>query len=102
MSFPIDKTVTIAVIGLLTSVCSYLFGHRQQKVNCKSIELKNVYDAIKIWRETAEQQAIEIIDLKFCIDELREQIRIIKEKNAMSCCECFYKKWYVDRQVTNN
>jgi len=71
----IDNVLVLIVAPAVTALITYLVTRRKYNAEAKDVELDNVAEAIKIWRETAESLAQEYRDKLTEKDSIIEELR---------------------------
>ena len=66
-----DTSIIIALIGVVSTVCGFLFGRRKRHAETIGYELNKMQKAIQVWKEVAEYQTGEIASLRTEIDNLK-------------------------------
>ena len=69
-----DTSVIIALLGVVSSVSSFMFGRRKRHVEVVGQELSNMQKAIQVWKDVAEYQTGEIATLRGEINNLKKEL----------------------------
>jgi len=81
-----DTSLIIALIGVVSTVCGFLFGRRKRHAETIGYELNNMQKAIQVWKEVAEYQTGEIASLRTEIDNLKKELlnveKMYREHNS--------------------
>lgn len=72
-----------AIVSVLTAVFGFLAGKRIQNATAQKSELQNVEDAIKIWRDLAEDFASKLKTAQDDYSKIYEQNVAITQQNTL-------------------
>jgi hypothetical protein len=88
----IDKSIIIALIGIVSSIVGFLAGRRKRHIEIVGGELDNIKKAIQVWKEVTEYQSDEIAKLRLDIGELKKELagveKMYRERFMLHCSEC--------------
>lgn len=74
--------ITTTIATAVGSVISFLLGMRRNIAEARKAELDNIEQAIKMWRETAQHQQVEIENLRQQVNGLYAKVSELLEENA--------------------
>ena len=69
-----DTSIIIALLGIVSSVTSFMFGRRKRQAEVVGHELSNMQKAIQVWKEVAEYQTGEISTLRGEINNMKKEL----------------------------
>lgn len=96
------ETVIITIVASITSgLGGWIFARKKNNAEAESVELKNVAQAVAIWREAAENlgnqlkvyneqlsdKRTENEKLMLRIEELTQEIKLLKQQNQLLTAE---------------
>jgi cell division protein FtsB len=87
----------IALIGLLTTVGAWLVSGRKNKAETLAVELQNVQQVVKLWKDLTDELTRKVTALEKEIVKLRKELEDIERANQKKCETCKYKKAYENR-----
>lgn len=76
-----EEIVIPGVTGLFSSLITWIFSRKKEKIEVQSSEITNVQEAIKIWREMATDLKAEVADLKEKVETLTTEIHNLRSEN---------------------
>jgi regulator of replication initiation timing len=81
MNFDLEDTILPSVVSLLSGAFGWLIGRKKENVEVQKTEIENVSDAIKLWRETAQELKAEVAELKIKVESLTTEINGLRTEN---------------------
>ena len=75
-----ETSVIIALLGIASSIGSFMAGRRKRHADAVGQELSNMQKAIHVWKEVAEYQTREITKLRMEIEELKKELSKVEQK----------------------
>jgi len=82
MMYTWEEIIVPAITGFFGALITWLFGRKKEGVEVQSTEITNVQEAIKIWREMANDLKAEVADLKDKVDSLTTEIHKLRSENV--------------------
>lgn len=76
-----DDILVPGLTGLVTGVTGWIFGRKKENVEIQGSEISNTQEAVKIWREMAQELSDKVKDLTERIDILTEEVHQLKIEN---------------------
>ena len=67
--------------AFFASAITWLFGKKKEEIDVQSTEITNVQEAIKIWREMANDMKQEVAELKIKVETLTTEIHNLRTEN---------------------
>lgn len=76
-----DEIIIPSATGALGAFVSWIFGRKKENVEVQASEINNVQEAIKIWKDMAQELKEEVAELKSKVEELSREIDALREEN---------------------
>jgi uncharacterized small protein (DUF1192 family) len=76
-----DDIIVPSVTAGLGSFITWIFGRKKENVEIQGSEITNTQEAVKIWREMAQELSDKVKDLTERIDVLTEEVHQLKIEN---------------------
>lgn len=76
-----DDILVPGVTGLITGFTGWFFGRKKENVEIQGSEIQNTQEAVKIWREMAQELSDKVKVLSDRIDVLTEEVHQLKLEN---------------------
>lgn len=73
---------TNIITALVASVATYFSTRKKENVDIQGVELSNTQEAIKIWREMAQEMTDKVKELSEKIDHLTAEVHSLKSENS--------------------
>lgn len=71
-----------ATTGFFGALVAWVFGRKKENVEVQGTEINNTQEAIKIWREMAQEMTDKVKELSDKVDNLKEEISQLKAENV--------------------
>ena len=71
-----------SLTGFFGAFVTWLFGRKKEAVDVQGSEINNTSEAIKIWRELAQDMTEKVKELSDKIDGLKDEIHQLKAENV--------------------
>jgi regulator of replication initiation timing len=81
MNFDLEDTILPSIVSLISGAFGWLIGRKKENVEVQKTEIENVSDAIKLWRETAQELKAEVAELKIKVESLTTEINGLRTEN---------------------
>jgi septal ring factor EnvC (AmiA/AmiB activator) len=81
MNFDLQDTILPSIVSLFSGAFGWLIGRKKENVEVQKTEIENVSDAIKLWRETAQELKTEVAELKTKVESLTTEIHGLRTEN---------------------
>ena len=78
----LDDIIVPSITGAIGAFVSWLVGRKKENVEVQGSEITNTQEAIKIWREMAEDMSNKVKDLSDKVDALTEEVHHLRKENA--------------------
>jgi archaellum component FlaC len=76
-----DDIIVPSVTGALGAFVSWLVGKKKENVEIQTSEISNVQEAIKIWKEMAQELKEEVAELKEKVETLTTEVHTLRSEN---------------------
>jgi len=76
-----NEVILPTLTAFFASVITWIFGRKKAQVEVEAGEITNVQEAIKIWREMANDMKQEVADLKAKVETLSTEIHNLRTEN---------------------
>lgn len=76
-----NEVILPTLTAFFASAITWIFGRKKAKVEVEAGEITNVQEAIKIWREMANDMKQEVAELKIKVETLTTEIHNLRTEN---------------------
>jgi len=76
-----NEVILPTLTAFFASAITWIFGRKKAQVEVEAGEITNVQEAIKIWREMANDMKQEVADLKIKVETLTTEIHNLRTEN---------------------
>jgi len=76
-----NEVILPALTAFFASAITWIFGRKKEQVEVEAGEITNVQEAIKIWREMANDMKQEVAELKIKVETLTTEIHNLRTEN---------------------
>jgi len=76
-----DEIIIPSATGALGAFVSWIFGRRKENVEVQASEINNVQEAIKIWKDMAQELKEEVAELKEKVEQLTSEVNTLRVEN---------------------
>lgn len=76
-----DEIIIPSATGALGAFVSWIFGRRKENVEVQASEINNVQEAIKIWKDMAQELKEEVAELKEKVEQLTSEVHTLRAEN---------------------
>lgn len=76
-----NEVILPTLTAFFASAITWLFGRKKAQVEVEAGEITNVQEAIKIWREMANDMKQEVAELKIKVETLTTEIHNLRTEN---------------------
>jgi predicted RNase H-like nuclease (RuvC/YqgF family) len=76
-----NEVVLPTLTAFFASIITWIFGRKKVQVEVEAGEITNVQEAIKIWREMANDMKQEVAELKIKVETLTTEIHNLRTEN---------------------
>jgi peptidoglycan hydrolase CwlO-like protein len=77
-----DDIIVPSLTGAIGAFVSWLIGRKKENVEVQGNEITNTQEAIKIWREMAEDMSNKVKELSDKVDALTTEVQNLRGENA--------------------
>jgi predicted RNase H-like nuclease (RuvC/YqgF family) len=77
----LNEIIIPSITAFFASVITWIFGRKKEEIDLQSTEITNVQEAIKIWREMANDMKQEVAELKIKVETLTTEIHNLRTEN---------------------
>jgi len=77
-----DDIIIPSITGAIGAFVSWLVGRKKENVEVQGSEITNTQEAIKIWRELAEDMSNKVKELSDKVDQLTQEVQSLRNENA--------------------
>ena len=81
MDLNIEDTILPSITSVIAGIFGWIIGRKKENVEVQKTEIENVSDAIKLWRETAQELKAEVAELKIKVEDLTNEINSLRTEN---------------------
>lgn len=84
MGMNVDDVVNpfTAIWTAIVGVVAFITGRKREKVEVQTTEINNTQEAIKIWREMAQEMSDKVKELSDKVDELTQEVQLLRTENS--------------------
>jgi predicted RNase H-like nuclease (RuvC/YqgF family) len=76
-----NEVILPSLTAFFASAITWIFGRKKAQVEVEAGEITNVQEAIKIWREMANDMKQEVAELKIKVETLTTEIHNLRTEN---------------------
>jgi len=76
-----NEVILPTLTAFFASAITWIFGRKKAQVEVEAGEITNVQEAIKIWREMANDMKQEVAELKIKVETLTTEIHNLRTEN---------------------
>lgn len=76
-----DEIIIPSATGALGAFVSWIFGRKKENVEVQANEINNVQEAIKIWKDMAQELKEEVAELKEKVEQLTSEVHTLRAEN---------------------
>jgi len=76
-----NEVILPTLTAFFASAITWIFGRKKAQVEVEAGEITNVQEAIKIWREMANDMKQEVAELKIKVETLTTEINNLRVEN---------------------
>lgn len=77
-----DDIIVPSVTGGIASFITWLIGRKKENVEVQGSEITNTQEAIKIWREMAQEMSDKVKELSDKVDALTQEVHNLRSENS--------------------
>lgn len=77
-----DDIVVPSITGGIASFITWLIGRKKENVEVQGSEITNTQEAIKIWREMAQEMSDKVKELSDKVDALTQEVHNLRTENS--------------------
>lgn len=78
----LDDIIVPSITGAIGAFISWLVGRKKENVEVQGSEITNTQEAIKIWREMAEDMSNKVKELSDKVDLLTQEVHNLRSENS--------------------
>jgi predicted RNase H-like nuclease (RuvC/YqgF family) len=78
----LDDIIVPSITGAIGAFVTWLAGRKKENVEVQGSEITNTQEAIKIWREMAEDMSIKVKELSDKVDLLTQEVHNLRSENS--------------------
>ncbi len=78
----LDDILVPSITGAIASFVTWLIGRKKENVEVQGSEITNTQEAIKIWREMAEDMSNKVKELSDKVDALTQEVHSLRSENS--------------------
>ncbi len=78
----LDDIIVPSLTGGIASFITWLIGRKKENVEVQGSEITNTQEAIKIWREMAEDMSNKVKELSDKVDALTQEVHNLRSENS--------------------
>lgn len=80
--FNLSDIVVPSLTAFFGAFVTWLFGRKKENVEVQGTEITNTQEAIKIWREMAQDMSDKVKELSDKVDALTQEVHNLRSENA--------------------
>ena len=80
--FNISDIIVPSLTAFFGAFVTWLFGRKKENVEVQGTEITNTQEAIKIWREMAQDMSDKVKELSDKVDALTQEVHSLRSENA--------------------
>jgi predicted RNase H-like nuclease (RuvC/YqgF family) len=77
-----DEVILPSITGIIGAFVSWLVGRKKENVEVQGSEITNTQEAIKIWREMAQEMSDKVKELGEKVDALTQEVHSLRSENS--------------------
>ena len=77
-----DDIIVPSITGAIGAFVTWLAGRKKENVEVQGSEITNTQEAIKIWREMAQEMSDKVKDLSDKVDALTQEVHSLRSENS--------------------
>jgi predicted RNase H-like nuclease (RuvC/YqgF family) len=77
-----DEVILPSITGAIGAFVSWLVGRKKENVEVQGSEITNTQEAIKIWREMAQEMSDKVKELGEKVDALTQEVHSLRSENS--------------------
>jgi predicted RNase H-like nuclease (RuvC/YqgF family) len=77
-----EDIILPSITGAIGAFISWIAGKNKENVEIQGSEITNTQEAIKIWREMAEDMSNKVKDLSDKVDALTQEVHSLRRENS--------------------
>lgn len=78
----LEDIIVPSATGAIASFVTWLAGRKKETVEVQGSEINNTQEAIKIWREMAEDMSNKVKELSDKVDTLTQEVHALRSENS--------------------
>lgn len=78
----LDDIIVPSITGAIGAFISWLVGRKKENVEVQGSEITNTQEAIKIWREMAQEMSDKVKELGEKVDALTQEVHNLRSENS--------------------
>lgn len=78
----LDDIIVPSITGAIGAFVSWLVGRKKENVEVQGSEITNTQEAIKIWREMAQEMSDKVKELSDKVDALTQEVHSLRTENS--------------------
>ncbi len=78
----LDDIIVPSITGAIGAFISWLVGRKKENVEVQGSEITNTQEAIKIWREMAQEMSDKVKELSDKVDALTQEVHSWRSENS--------------------
>lgn len=78
----LDDIIVPSATGAIASFITWLIGRKKETVEVQGSEINNTQEAIKIWREMAQEMSDKVKELSDKVDTLTQEVHALRSENS--------------------
>lgn len=78
----LDDIIVPSITGGIASFITWLIGRKKENVEVQGSEITNTQEAIKIWREMAQEMSDKVKELSDKVDALTQEVHSLRSENS--------------------
>lgn len=80
--FNLSDVIVPSLTAFFAALITWLFGRKKENVEVQGTEITNTQEAIKIWREMAQDMSDKVKELSDKVDTLTLEVHNLRNENA--------------------
>jgi peptidoglycan hydrolase CwlO-like protein len=80
--FNLSDVIVPSLTAFFAALITWLFGRKKENVEVQGTEITNTQEAIKIWREMAQDMSDKVKELSDKVDTLTQEVHALRTENT--------------------
>jgi predicted RNase H-like nuclease (RuvC/YqgF family) len=82
MNIDFENVILPAIVSSISGIFGWVIGRKRESVEVQGSEITNTQEAIKIWREMAQEMSDKVKELSDKVDALTQEVHSLRTENT--------------------